>query len=261
MKIIPYFYRLLVLVALTRCAHVATPKAAPKIDLAELRETVAVQSDEIERLRSELRKMQLRDAAPPKPKSKALPVVVLRPETPAQEEEGLEEDTWGVSSEAGNRVAVADIEPESNRASRPALRDRDWKTIVDSRHDSMPLYFRGLQMYRSRNFDGALEVFSRFIQAQPNHVYSDRAQFYVAESHFQNGDYTLALKSTHLLENKYPYSFRIPETLHRRALSLVHLGQTQRAMDVWRDLLRRFPAEPVAETASHRLAELLGVQP
>ncbi len=128
--------------------------------------------------------------------------------------------------------------------------------VVDSRHEGLHLYRQGLQLAKDRKFDEAIDKFRRFLKENPDHVYSDRAQYQIAKAHYDNKEYGLVIVAAQLLETKYPFSFRIPEVSYHRAMALLSMGQTPQATDALKEIMKRFPKEEVAETASRKLAEL-----
>jgi len=131
-------------------------------------------------------------------------------------------------------------------------------TVASSKHESMHAYFEGTRLVEDGKLDMALSSFRDFLKANPDHVYADRAQFQIADAHFRNKDYGLVVVATNLLESKYPYSFKIPEALFKRALSLAGLGQAEPARTALKDLMKRFPESPAAKLAVNKLVELGG---
>lgn len=129
-------------------------------------------------------------------------------------------------------------------------------TIVDSRHETMHHYFTGLTQMEEGHYDLALNSFREFLKQNPDHVYADRAEYQIAEAHFLNKDYGLVIVTTNLLENRYPHSFRLPEAIYKRGLSFSSMKQWESARDTYKELLRKYPASPVAKLASQKLGEL-----
>lgn len=129
------------------------------------------------------------------------------------------------------------------------------ETVADSKHETMHLYFTGLQNMEEGKFEIALNSFREFLKSNPEHVYADRAQFQIAEAHFANKEYGLAVVSTNLLEARYPFSFKVPESIYKRALSFAGMGQKDSASEALRNLLKKYPENPVAKLASRKLGE------
>lgn len=131
-------------------------------------------------------------------------------------------------------------------------------TVATSKTESMHSYFEGNRLLEQGKYDLALGSFRDFLKASPDHVYADRAQFQIAEAHFLNKDYGLVVVATNLLESRYPYSFKVPESILKRALSFEGLGQKDPARNVLKDLIKRYPESPSAKVAVAKLAELGG---
>jgi TolA-binding protein len=128
--------------------------------------------------------------------------------------------------------------------------------VVDSRHEGLHIYRQGVLFLKDRKFEEAIERFRKFLTENPEHVYADRAQYLMTEALYGNKEYGLVIVAAQLLESKYPFSFRIPEACYYRAMALLSMGQRPQATDALKDVMKRFPREPVAETASRKLAEL-----
>jgi len=131
-------------------------------------------------------------------------------------------------------------------------------TVATSKHESMHAYFEGTRLLEQGKYDLALGQFREFLKSAPEHVYADRAQFQIAEAHFLNKDYGLVVVATNLLESRYPYSFKVPESIYKRGLSFEGLGQKDPARNVFKDLVKRYPESPAAKLAVAKLTELGG---
>jgi TolA-binding protein len=153
-----------------------------------------------------------------------------------------------------SKLPIQKLTPEGEVAESEG--EETAETVVDSRHEGLHLYGQGLQFLRDRKFDEAIERFRRFLKENPDHVYADRAQYLIAEAHYGNKEYGLVIVASQLLETKYPYSFRLPEAGYYRAMALLNMGQRPQAAETLKEILKRFPKEPIAETASRKLAEL-----
>lgn len=134
-------------------------------------------------------------------------------------------------------------------------------TVADSAHETMQLYYRGLQLLEEKRYDEALKNLRAFLKLSPDHVYADRAEYLISQAHFMNKEYGLVVVETNLLESRYPYSVRLPEALYKRALAYEGMGQQEQARRTLRDFLSRFPKDPLAGEASRRLGEVSLAEP
>lgn len=219
--------------AVARCASEPDRKVDELVKTNdELRRRVSEQESEVKRLESFLEPSEaLEDDLAivdiPKEEDRQVPLTVLKPPPVVGEEE--------------------DVLEESRR---------EKQTVANSAHEAMTWYQQGLQMLQNRNFDGAVRAFTVFLRMEPEHVYADRAQFWIAESHFLNREYALAVVADNLLVSRYPHSVRVPDSLYRAALSHLAMGQKRPARGLLRELLSQFPGQEISITASRKLAEI-----
>ncbi|MBY0369952.1 tetratricopeptide repeat protein [bacterium] len=221
----------LAVLALTRCA--SSGPASDQLMEANQRLTQQV-TDERSRLKRLQRVIEEQeaptvDAFAPPPR---LPLTVLKPaieKVPAEE--------------------TSEIESEPEHA------------VATSEHEVLTWYRQGLEMVKQRQYDAAVSAFRAFLTQAPEHVYADRAEYWIGQSYFLNREYGLALTVQNRLLTEYPFSVRAPEALYGAALSNLALGQTSAARTLLRDFLRQYPTQPLSEAVSRKLAELTNANP
>ena len=152
---------------------------------------------------------------------------------------------------------------EQKVKSPPSARDlfMEGETLADSSQSAMHSYFKGLQLMSDKKYDEALQSFRSFVMQNPKHVYADRAQYLIADAHFQTKDYNLVVVATNLLEARYPYSIKLPEALYKRGLSFLELSQTEQARITLRNLIQKFPNDPLTAPVQRKLAGLSSSAP
>ena len=130
------------------------------------------------------------------------------------------------------------------------------ETIADSSQELMQTYYRGVQLLEGQKYEEAIDTLKAFLRQNPDHVYADRAQFLIVDSHFRNKDYNMTIIESQGFEDKFPYSFKMPETLYRRGVSLVQLKQVDRARMTFDQLVKEYPKDPLAQMAQKKWASL-----
>ena len=145
-----------------------------------------------------------------------------------------------------------EVIPESERVSE----FEGAAPLQDSEHAILHLYREGLKHLDARKWDAAISSFTEFIKDSPEHIYADRAAYWISHCHYMAGDHGLAVVTSNQFETRYPHSQRLPELIYYRALSLVELGHYEEAVPELRGLLSKFPASQFAADASRRLAEI-----
>lgn len=152
---------------------------------------------------------------------------------------------------------VEEAESEAERESERSLEDEGQRPVpenidgrvVDSRHEGMHFYYRGWQELSQGHYERAIQNLREFLKANPDHVYADRAEFLVTESHFRNQEYGQAVIAANRLESRFPTSLRLPEALYKKGLAYRKMGQQAEANRTFRDLIKRFPDDPHADSS------------
>jgi TolA-binding protein len=144
----------------------------------------------------------------------------------------------------------------THRKPNPVLEESMGETLADSSFESMNTYYEAISLRDAGKYDEAVEKLNRFILENPDHVYSDRAQFLILDSHFKNREYGLALVDSFLLENRYTDSRKIPEAIHKRALAYLNLGDKEKGAQTLKILVETFPNSAVLPIAKETLASL-----
>jgi TolA-binding protein len=246
-----------ILLALPGCA--VKPTTKPQLFSQEeerwikLNEELSQQRDEIKKLELALRDVEKRSS----PKS-SLPAT--HPTKGA-----LKKSRASSKPEKSSALPVEKLKPlEEESLDSPNLDPiaqsfQDEATVADSSQEAMHHYFTGLELYEEKKYDQAIKSLTQFVSLQPRHVYADRAQYWIAESAFQSKEYNLAVVATNLMEARYPYSLKMPETLHIRALSFANLKQAQAAKIALEKMMSRYPKHPLSVEAENGVTAALAV--
>lgn len=245
----PYFGETIALCCIflfSGCAgnEISKREEANEKRFALLNEQLNLQADRIERLTNALEK------------AKTVPTSQSAPVTPS----GIDAERTAPPLVSPNRVPLKKLIPAEDRAEDEDEEEdpfaEEGSSIADSSQQTMHWYYEGNRFLKRQQYDDAVKAFQHFLRSSPDHVYSDRAQYLIANCYFKNKEYGQAILATNSLESAHPQSFRIPDALFARAESYGLLGQTEDARTTFRDLLKRFPSDPLADKASRKLAEL-----
>ncbi len=96
-------------------------------------------------------------------------------------------------------------------------------------------------------------LFEEFIQAYPNNDLTDNAYYWLGESYYVSRNYPLALAAFQNLEQKFPLSSKLSDSLLKIGYTYHELedyAQAQAALD---KVVDSFPNQPVARMAEKRL--------
>jgi tol-pal system protein YbgF len=118
------------------------------------------------------------------------------------------------------------------------------------------LYANALRDQQGGKVDLALSEFSDYLKFYPNTDLAPNAQFYIANIHFNQGDYESAAAEFDLVLEKYPENTKTADALYMKGQSLVKLDRKTQGSQEFRELIKRFPNTELANKACTQLKTL-----
>ncbi|HTU33930.1 MAG TPA: tol-pal system protein YbgF [Candidatus Acidoferrum sp.] len=118
------------------------------------------------------------------------------------------------------------------------------------------LYQNALRDYNSGNYPLANQEFSDYIRNFPRNDLASNAQFYLGEILYAQGDYKSAVDSYDSVLTNYPNSFKLSDSLLKKAMAEQKLRERVSAQRDYRLVVRRFPGSPSARKAEAMLREM-----
>ncbi|WP_083750210.1 outer membrane protein assembly factor BamD [Rhodohalobacter halophilus] len=127
-------------------------------------------------------------------------------------------------------------------------------------------YEKALNQFEQENYSEAARAFETVISIGRGTDIGQNAQYYLAESYFNNRRYLLAASEYERYAQFHPNSERREEADFKRALSFYHLSPryrldqtyTHRAIENFRLFLARFPNSEYSDEAGEYISELRG---
>ncbi|MGF1477708.1 MAG: tetratricopeptide repeat protein [Geminicoccaceae bacterium] len=117
-------------------------------------------------------------------------------------------------------------------------------------------YEQGIDAMRAGDFEAARQIFSDFVDAEPDDPRVPEAAFWMAETRFVEGDHAGAAAA--FARNYRVYGADAPkaaDTLLKMGMSLREIGEAEKACDVFAELDREFPdAQRALRAAAQREA-------
>ncbi len=124
-------------------------------------------------------------------------------------------------------------------------------TAVDPAIDQA--YQAAFAQLKAGRFNESARSFEGFIQANPNHDLTDNAYYWLGESYYVTRNYPLALSAFQSLEQKFPLSSKLADSLLKIGYTyheLEDFGQAQQALT---KVVNSFPNQSVSRLAQNRL--------
>ncbi len=124
-------------------------------------------------------------------------------------------------------------------------------TAVDPAIDQA--YQAAFAQLKAGRFNESARSFENFIQQNPNHDLTDNAYYWLGESYYVTRNYPLALSAFQSLEQKFPLSSKLADSLLKIGYTyheLEDFGQAQQALT---KVVNSFPNQSVSRLAQNRL--------
>lgn len=111
----------------------------------------------------------------------------------------------------------------------------------------------GLIKMKKEDFAGARENFNAFMTANPKSPKVADAQFYLAESYFNEKWYEKAILEYQVVIARYTKSPKRPAALYKQGLSFAKIGDEANAKARYKDVVNLYPQSPEAKLAQKNL--------
>jgi TolA-binding protein len=111
-------------------------------------------------------------------------------------------------------------------------------------------------LYKKRSFKRAEQEFRKYRQSHPNSELVDDSLYFIAYMKFLQGDYSASSLRFFELLKQYPKSNRGNDAKWWLGVSLERSGDLNGALDIYKELLKLKPKDPLHIKAQFRLEEL-----
>lgn len=171
-------------------------------------------------------------------------------------------DRMEVMQSRMNRMEDVLTELSSGNTSQPSagpVRRQDDQAAVrryqtaanaaDAYNEAMTMFGRGQNNDARRRF---MEVY----EADPNGELADNALYWVGETYFVMKDLHEAIRYYDRIISEFPAQNKAPDAMHKKALSLVKLGDLSLAKKTLESLIERYPHSTAAAAARTELERI-----
>jgi len=123
------------------------------------------------------------------------------------------------------------------------------------------LYEKGFGHFARKEYDRAIAVYEDFLQRFPSDIYSDNAQFWIAESYFRQNKLTEAETAYRKVLRFYEHrssleGYKTPEALYRLGVTFIRRKEADRARLFLTNVAERFPLSSAGRKAKRELGML-----
>jgi len=231
-------------------------------EVAELRNTVDVQADELNRLRERLsgiyddldRRLRIVETGTPEGYSGITPSPAMAdkdiPSVPDQS--GISNSSISPGDTTSSQSAVSTAPSAAELAKEmPAEQSAEGAS-----QQEQAAYDRAFELLKQSRYEESIAAFREFQTRYPKSSLADSAQYWIAEAHYVNRAYDAALYEYGILIQRYPNSKRLPDAMLK--VGYIHFDneQWEQARRALNAVVIRYPGSRVAVSAKMRLDQM-----
>jgi tol-pal system protein YbgF len=117
-------------------------------------------------------------------------------------------------------------------------------------------YQTAFDLLQARKFDEAAKAFTQFLSGYASSPLADNAQYWLAQSHYVQRQFNVALPEFQKVIEKYPQSTKLPDALLKVGYCQSELGNKSAARTALQQVMKQFPDTTAARLATQQLEKL-----
>ncbi|HSH43317.1 MAG TPA: tol-pal system protein YbgF [Arenicellales bacterium] len=259
-------------------------------EVAELRDAVEVQRNELDKLRE--RQRQLYDDLDYRLRqSEGGAGTAASGGTPRQQSYGSSREQSGAAvqqEQAGSGqgqatdddqiygqqgIAEPDAEQQSGQSAAPSTDTSAQQQSAAARQpaqtggapstqmsvasaEEQAAYDSAFELLKQSRYNDAIIEFRSMVSEFPNGALVDDAQYWIGEAYYVTRDFENALNAFQTVVNRYPDSQRVPEAMLKLGYVQAELGRNEEARQTLNQVISQYPGSRVAISAETRLSKL-----
>jgi tol-pal system protein YbgF len=117
-------------------------------------------------------------------------------------------------------------------------------------------YQTAFDLLQARKYDEAAKSFTQFLSGYASSPLADNAQYWLAQSHYVQRQFNVALPEFQKVVEKYPQSSKLPDALLKVGYCQSELGNKSAARTALQQVMKQFPDTTAARLATQQLEKL-----
>jgi tol-pal system protein YbgF len=117
-------------------------------------------------------------------------------------------------------------------------------------------YQTAFDLLQARKYDEAAKSFTAFLSGYASSPLADNAQYWLAQSHYVQRQFNVALPEFQKVVDKYPQSSKLPDALLKVGYCQAELGNKNAARTALQQVMKQFPDTTAARLATQQLEKL-----
>ena len=115
------------------------------------------------------------------------------------------------------------------------------------------LYSNAMRDRSGGKADLALSEFGDYVKYYSNTDLAPRAQFYIAEIHYQRGDFDSAMREFDTVVERYPSNDLTADALYMKGMSQIKLGRPTQGNQTLQTLIKKYPTSSASTRACNQI--------
>ena len=122
--------------------------------------------------------------------------------------------------------------------------------------NKISLYEEAYGDFKEKKYKQARENFETFLKEYPQDELSDNAQFWIAETYYNERDFEAAILAYEAVLKKYPKSEKAPGALLKQGFSFIEIGDKKTGKTILDKVVELYPESREAQIAKKKIEEI-----
>ncbi|NEX12177.1 MAG: tol-pal system protein YbgF [Prosthecochloris sp.] len=153
---------------------------------------------------------------------------------------GIETLPFPIDGPSSSPETAPTVDPSVTMADSATVRGGDAPVTAGSR-DDRALFDAGMNAFNGYDYAEARKEFSALLSAYPQSALADDAQYYTAETYYNEKWYEKAILEYQLVIEKYPEGDKRPAAYFKQGLSFENIGDATNAGVRYKELIQLYP--------------------
>lgn len=114
-------------------------------------------------------------------------------------------------------------------------------------------YEEAYNLYKKRDFKGAISAFSSFIANYPSTSYTDNAFYWRGECYYAMGEFRKAIDEFDIVEKKFPKGNKVPDAMLKKGYSYIKIKNIPKAKSFFKKVIKLYPSSRSAKKAAEKI--------
>lgn len=118
------------------------------------------------------------------------------------------------------------------------------------------LYMKGLDTFKAGDMPAAREIFSKFLEQNPQHDLAANAHYWIGETLYSEKNYESAILAFQEVIKNYPQKEKVPAAMLKQAMAFNSINDGKSARYVLKKLIEGYPKSDESRNAREFLKEI-----